>query len=287
LNLPTNQTVFFRDAEEIAAQIGDGALLGLPPDYSMPAMAVVHALIRRGARNLRLLGVPVLGLSADLLIGAGCVAEVESSAVSLGEAGLAPRFTDAVEKKLLKVKDATCPAIHSGLQATEKGVPFMPLRGVLGSDLVSRRPDWKVLENPFREKDPILLLPAIQPDIALFHARWADEAGNVWIGRRKELATIAHASKRCLVTFEELKPGDMLEDELLAPGVLSSVYVSGVARAERGAWPLSVAGVYGIDDAQLRRYAAAAKTRAGFEAYLDEFVRTGRAARLHDRAAGR
>jgi glutaconate CoA-transferase subunit A len=253
----------------------------------MPAMAEVHALIRRGARNLRLLGVPVLGLSADLLIGAGCVAEVESSAVSLGEAGLAPRFTDAVEKKLLKVKDATCPAIHSGLQATEKGVPFMPLRGVLGSDLVSRRPDWKVLENPFREKDPILLLPAIQPDIALFHARWADEAGNVWIGRRKELATIAHASKRCLVTFEELKPGDMLEDELLAPGVLSSVYVSGVARAERGAWPLSVAGVYGIDDAQLRRYAAAAKTRAGFEAYLDEFVRTGRAARLHDRAAGR
>jgi glutaconate CoA-transferase subunit A len=79
----------------------------------------------------------------------------------------------------------------------------------------------------------------------------------------------------------------MLEDELLAPGVLSSVYVSGVARAERGAWPLSVAGLYGIDDAQLRRYAAAAKTRAGFQAYLDEYVRPRRTARLHDRAAGR
>lgn len=270
--LASNDVQFFKDAAEIAAQIPDGAFLGLPPDYSMPAMAVVHALIRRKARNLKLLGVPVLGLSADLLIGAGCVAEVESSAVSLGEAGLAPRFTEAVEKKLIKVKDATCPAIHTSLQATEKGVPFMPLRGVIGSDLVALRPDWKIIENPLKEKDPILLIPAIQPDVALFHARWADEAGNVWIGRRKELATIAHASRRCYVTFEERRPGDMLEDELLAPGVLASVYVSGVAQAQRGAWPLSVAGVYGIDDAQLSRYAKAAKTQEGFQRYLEEFV---------------
>ena len=97
----------------------------------MPAMAVVHALIRRKAKNLKLLGVPVLGLSADLLIGAGCVAEVESSAVSLGEAGLAPRFTEAAERGEILIRDATCPAIHTGLQATEKGVPFMPLRGVI------------------------------------------------------------------------------------------------------------------------------------------------------------
>jgi glutaconate CoA-transferase subunit A len=288
VSLPSNRTAFLQDADAIAAGIPDGALLGLPPDYSMPAMAVVHALIRRGAKNLRLLGVPVLGLSADLLIGAGCVAEVESSAVSLGEAGLAPRFTEAAERGEIRIRDATCPAIHSGLQATEKGVPFMPLRGVIGSDLLNvRKNDWQVVDNPLRKNDPILIVPAISPDVALFHARWADEAGNVWIGRRKELATIAHASRRCFVTCEELRAGDMLEDELLAPGVLASVYVSGVARAERGAWPLSVAGVYGIDDAQLRRYAAAAKTRAGFDAYLDEFVRTGRAARLHDRAAGR
>lgn len=264
--------LFLKNAEEIASRIPDGAYLGLPPDYSMPAMAVVHALIRRKAKDLRLLGVPVLGLSADLLIGAGCVAEVESSAVSLGEAGLAPRFTEAVEKNLLKVKDATCPAIHTALQATEKGVPFMPLRGVIGSDLIGLRPDWKISENPFQEKDPILLIPAIQPDIALFHARWADEAGNVWIGRRKELATIAHASRACYVTYEELRPGDMLEDELLAPGVLTSVYVSGVARAKRGAWPLSVAGEYGIDDAHLSLYAKAAKTKEGFQRYLDEYV---------------
>ena len=267
--------MILRDAEAIAAEIPDGALIGLPPDYSLPAMEVVRALIRRRARGLKLLGVPVLGFSADLLIGAGCVAEVETSAVSLGEAGLAPRFTEAAQKGEIKIRDATCPAIHTALQAAEKGVPFMPLRGVLGSDLLSERADWKVLQNPFAEgADPILYVPAIAPDIALFHARWADEAGNVWIGRRKEVATIAHAAKRTLATFEELRAGDMLEDELLAPGVVAAVYVEAAAPARRGAWPLGVADAYDIDDEHLARYAKAARTREGFQRYLDEFVCT-------------
>ncbi len=216
---------------------------------------------------------PVLGMCADLLIGAGCVAEVESSAVSLGEAGLAPRFTEAAEKGEIKVRDATCPAVHTALQASEKGVPFMPLRGVLGSDLVKNRADWQVAQNPFSGgADPILYVRAITPDIALFHARWADEAGNVWVGRRRELATIAHAAKQTFVTYEELKAGDMLDDELLAPGVISATYISAVAPAERGAWPLAIAGVYDIDDAHLVNYAKAARTREGFQRYLDEFV---------------
>ena len=267
--------MILRDAEAIAAEIPDGALIGLPPDYSLPAMEVVRALIRRRARGLKLLGVPVLGFSADLLIGAGCVAEVETSAVSLGEAGLAPRFTEAAQKGEIKIRDATCPAIHTALQAAEKGVPFMPLRGVLGSDLLKHRNDWKVVNNPLNSgTDPILLVPAIQPDIALFHARWADEAGNVWIGRRKEVATIAHAAKRTLATFEELRAGDMLEDELLAPGVVAAVYVEAAAPARRGAWPLGVADAYDIDDEHLARYAKAARTREGFQRYLDEFVCT-------------
>jgi glutaconate CoA-transferase subunit A len=251
--------------EDLAALIPDGALLALPPDYSLVAMEVVRELIRKKARNLRLLGVPILGMSADLLIGAGCVAEVETSAVSLGEAGLAPRFTEAVEKGELEVKDATCPAIHTALQAAEKGVPFMPLAGIAQSDLVKERSDWKV-------QGEVVLVPAIRPDFALFHARWADEAGNVWVGRRRELATAAHAARNALVSYEEHRAGDMLEDELLAPGVISSIYIAATARAPRGAWPLGVAGVYGPDDTHLSQYAKAAKTREGFQRYLDEWV---------------
>jgi glutaconate CoA-transferase, subunit A len=232
-------------------------------------MATVCALIRRQARNLKLLGVPILGMSADLLIGAGCVAEVETSAVSLGEAGLAPRFTEAAEKGEIKVRDATCPAIHTALQAAEKGVPYMPIGGILGSDLLNQRKDWKV-------EGELVIVPALKPDVALFHARWADEAGNVWVGRRRELATAAHASRLTFVTYEEKREGDMLEDELLAPGVISSVYIAATAHAPKGAWPLGVAGVYAPDDTHLSQYAKAAKTREGFQRYLEEWVLTPR-----------
>ncbi len=274
--LPANETEFLADADAIAARIvgmGDGVQLALPPDYSLPAMAVVRALIRRRARGLRLLGVPVLGLCADLLIGAGCVDEVETSAVSLGEAGLAPRFTEAAERGAIRVRDATCPMVHAGLQATEKGVPFMPLRGVIGSDLVAQRGDWKVIDNPLAaQADPIIVAAAIRPDVALFHARWADARGNLWLGRRRELVTIAHAAKATYASYESMREGDMLEDELLAPGVLGSVYVTAVAPALRGAWPLGVVDEYAIDDAHIREYARMAKTREGFARYLDEFV---------------
>ncbi|HEX6530475.1 MAG TPA: CoA-transferase, partial [Burkholderiales bacterium] len=256
-------------AEDLAALIPDGALVAMPPDYSMVSMEIVRALIRRKARNLRLLGVPILGMSADLLIGAGCVAEVETSAVSLGEAGLAPRFTEAAEKREIKIRNATCPAVHTALQAAEKGVPYMPIGGILGSDLLKERTDWRV-------QGDVVLVPALRPDVAIFHARWADDAGNVWVGRRRELATAAHAAKNTFATYEEHRTGDMLEDEVLAPGVISAVYITGTAQAPRGAWPFGVPGVYGIDDAHVLAYARAAKTREGFQRYLDEWVLTPR-----------
>lgn len=259
--------------EAMAASVPDGALIAMPPDNSLPSVALAKALVRRGARGLRLLGVPVSGFATDLLIGAGCVAEVETSAVSLGEAGFAPRFTAALKAGTITVRDATCPAIHTMLQATEKGVPFMPLRGVIGSDILKNRPDWKVIDNPFGDGgDPILLLPAKQPDIAAFHAAMADSEGNVWTGRRRECATIAHASKRALVTVERMVEGNFLEDERLAPGTISATYVEAVAIAERGARPAALLDEYGFDAAYVAAYARAAKTDAGFAAWCAEHV---------------
>src|SRR2546430_1088689 len=90
-------------------------------------------------------------------------------------------------------------------EAVEKGVPFMPLRGLIGSDLLAYRDDWKVIDNPFGNNDPIVLLPAIKPDVALFHAALADREGNVWIGRDRELAMMAHAAARTVVTVEKIQ----------------------------------------------------------------------------------
>src|SRR5712691_3668185 len=135
--------------DQALAPITDGCVLAVPREQSGAAMAATRALIRRGVRRLHLIALPTTSLQADLLIGAGCVQSIETSAVSLGEFGPAPRFTAAVMAGTIRIKDATCPALHAGFQAAEKGVPFMPLRGLIGSDVLAHRADWKVVDNPF------------------------------------------------------------------------------------------------------------------------------------------
>lgn len=262
--------MMLQSPDALAALVPDGALLAIPPDNSLPSVAIAKALIRRGTKGLRLLGVPVSGFATDILIGAGCVAEVETSAVSLGEAGFAPRFSAALKEGRIRIRDATCPAIHAMLQAAEKGVPFMPLRGIVGSDILANRPDWMVVPNPFASdgEDPIVLLPARQPDFAIFHAAMADSEGNVWLGRRRECATIAHASKAALVTVERLVDGSFLDDERLAPGAISATYVTATAIAARGARPAALLDEYGFDAAYVSDYARAARTEEGFRAWL-------------------
>ncbi|HEX9465683.1 MAG TPA: CoA transferase [Alphaproteobacteria bacterium] len=264
--------------DQLAARIAPGLLVAIPPDYSGVPMAATRALVRRDAKDLRLIAVPTSGLQADVLIGASCVAELEAAAVTLGEFGLAPRFTAAIRSGTLRMRDTTCPAVHAALQASEKGVPFMPLRGLIGTDIMRNRADWKVGENPFAAGDPIVFLPAIRPDIALFHAAKADRQGNVWIGRRRELVTMAHAAERSLVTVEEIVDGSLLDDEVAAAGVIPGLYVEAIAAAPRGAWPLALPDAYPADDAEQLRYAEAARTEAGFRAWLDGFLNTRPAA---------
>lgn len=262
----------FQTVEELAARIPDGASVAVPADYSGCAMSAVRSLIRRGVGGLELIGVPQAGLQADLLIGAGCVATVEASAVSLGEYGQAPRFQQAVSSGLITIRDSTCPAIHAALQAAEKGLPFIPLRGILGSDVQAHRDDWRVIDNPFGEDDPILLLPAIQPDVALFHASAADRAGNVWIGVRRELMVMAHAARMTLVTVEEIGDDDLLADDRTAAGTIPALYVTAIAEARDGAWPIAMRGWYRADAEHLRLYAELARTADGFQRYLEQHV---------------
>jgi glutaconate CoA-transferase, subunit A len=266
---------------ELAASIPDGAKIALPPDYSGIAMAATRALLQRAkpVRDLHLVAVPSVGMQADMLIGAGAVARVEAAAVTLGEHGLAPRFMAALKSGEIEMLDATCPALQAGLQAAEKGIPFMPLRGIIGSDLLRVRPDWKVIDNPLAEsgvRDPIVILPAIKPDIALFHAAKADKHGNVWIGIRRELMLMAHASRATFVTVERIEDTDFLRDPNMAAGTIPALYISSLALAPNGAAPIGLVDCYAPDREALAAYAAAAKTTGGFAqwfaAYLDDRV---------------
>jgi glutaconate CoA-transferase subunit A len=260
------------DLAALAAAIPDGAQLAIPNDPFGVAMAATRELVRRRARDLRIVCVPTSGIQADVLIGAGCVAAIETSAVSIGEYGTAPRFAAAARDGSVQILDATCPAIHAGLQAGAKGLPFIPLRGLLGSDILAHRPDWKVVDNPFVAGDPVVVLPAIRPDVALFHAPRADRRGNVFVGRSRDLVTIAQASRASLVTVEEIVDDDLLEDAERAAGVIPALYVDRIAVAHRGAWPLALPGRYAADGAALGRYAQAARTREGFNAWATAWL---------------
>ncbi len=264
--------------EDALAPITDGCLLAVPREVAGVPMAATRALIRRGVRRLHLVALPTSSLQADLLIGAGCVETLETSAVSLGEFGLAPRFSAAIIAGSITMKDATCPALHAAFQAAEKGEPFMPLRGLIGSDILKHRPDWRVIDNPFGNDDPIVLLPALKPDVALFHAPFADGDGNIWIGRDRELAMMAHAAVKTVVTVEKLHDGNLLDDPILAAGTLGGFYVEAVAVVPRGAWPLALADHYPTDAAHLAEYARLATSAEGFATYIDRYVHAQRAA---------
>ena len=258
--------------EALAADIAPGQSLAIPTAVAGVSMAATAALIEAGARNLRLVCVPTSNMQADLLIGAGAVGEIETSGVSLGEAGGAPRFSAAVRAGSFALRDSTCPAILAGLLAAQKGVPFMPIAGIVGSDLLEVRPDWKVIDSPVGEPGKVVVVPAIAPDVALFHAPEADRAGNIRIGRHREVAAMAYASKKTFVTVERIVERNLLETEDSAAGVLPSLYVDKVALAPRGAWPLPLWDEYPVDDAEVARYAAMARSEEGFRAYLSGFL---------------
>ena len=176
----------------------------------------------------------------------------------------------------IRDRDSTCPALHAQLQATEKSVPFMPLRGIIGSDLYHNRKDWSVIDNPMKthskDDEKIVILPAVQLDVLIFHAAKADINGNVQIGRRRELATLAHASKKVYVTVEEIVNEDFFECELKASATLPSLYIDGISLSKNGAWPCGLTDYYDLDSEEMNKYAKAAKHQETFDAYMENFI---------------
>lgn len=270
-------TLFVNDVDTLAQRISDGASVSLNKgDEADVPMALAHALVRRGVRGLHVVTIPTCaypasGMLLDLLIGAGCVASVETSGVSLHELGAAPCFSRAVKAGHLRVIDATCPAVYAGLQAGVKGQPFAPLRGLIGSDVQRHRSDYKVIPNPFaphpeQTPDPIVLVPAINPDVAIFHAPLADREGNIWIGRDRDRLNVAHAARTVLVTVDAVQEGNLLQDPVMCAGVVASFHIDGICVAPNGCWPMHSDGSLDLD--AVRVYQAAAQSEDGLANYI-------------------
>jgi glutaconate CoA-transferase, subunit A len=254
----------FVDLEEAARLVPDGVELGVG---RLPPMALVRALVRRGARDLDLVSAPTGGLAKDLLIAAGCVRSIHTSGVDLAEYGLVPNFSRAVESGAVRVLDSTCPAMLMALQAGASGVSFSPVPGIFGSDLLEQRGDWKAIDDPYREGQ-VVLVPAVTPEVAILHGLRADPEGNVVTTIEFDDRLLAQASRRVVVTVEEVSAEatrSLAPDEQLIPGA----FIDLVARAPGGSAPVGCFGHWPDDDGAIRSYLSAAREPAAMQAWLD------------------
>lgn len=106
------------------------------------------------------------------------------------------------------------------LQAGASGVSFTPVPGLLGSDLLRRRTDFRVVDDPFRPGERVVLVPAIRPDVALLRGRRANAEGDVVIGTDTDDRLVAQASRHVVFAVAEVRPDATTRlgpDEQLVP----------------------------------------------------------------------
>jgi glutaconate CoA-transferase subunit A len=252
-------------------------------------MAVAYEIIRQGITDLHVY-MHSGGQALDLLVGAGCVRAVE---IAYGANGrFAPTcvcFRRAVERGQLLVEDYTNYQMTLRFLAGAMGVPFLPVRSGMGTDIVkrwgfdaemrrqdARLPNHKliVLDDPFAEDrpDPLVLVPAINPDVTVIHAQQADRQGTVRIGGLT-FADVeqARAAQHVIVTCEELVEPETLRAEP-ERNQLPFFVVDAVVQVPYGAHPTACYGFYDYDAQHLNTYRRLALDEGQFAAYLDEYV---------------
>lgn len=150
------------------------------------------------------------------------------------------------------------------------GVPYVPVLGLVGTDLLERRDDMVVAPDPFGEGKVTVVAKAMRPDVAVFHAHKADRHGNVSFGYPVEAVIIAEASAHVIVTAEEIV--DRLDERDALGTFMPSILVDTVVHAPFGAHPGGLTGRYAPDRAAMEEYVAAARSDDAFAEYLQRVV---------------
>ncbi|BFI74716.1 CoA transferase subunit A [Sulfurisphaera ohwakuensis] len=209
-------------------------------------MGFIYELVKSGAKNLGFVDrEPGFGL--EILLKYGVVRRVRAPMVTLEWFGIPPYFRRKVEQGEIEYLEDTCGAFIAGIRAGAFGVPFMPVKGIIGSDLVKLHEkvgSWKVIEDPFTN-EKIVLVKAIIPDVAIIHVHKADEEGNVEIlGPLYEDEYKAKAAKKVIITAEEIVPKSYFYGKR---PTINAEYVTAVIHLPRGAEPTSMFGLYDVD----------------------------------------
>lgn len=150
------------------------------------------------------------------------------------------------------------------------GVPYIPIRGLAGTDVFARRDDMMIAHNPFNADEKTVVAMAINPDVAICHAIKADKWGNAIFRHTGDEVLIAQASRRVIVTTEEIVDEVKVGDP--DGTFISSLNVTAVVHTPYGAHPAGVPGKYEMDREHIKEYIAAAKSQETFDAYLEKYV---------------
>jgi len=268
-----------RTLEELAALVHDGDVVAIGGGLSSrEPMALLRALLRRGAKDLTVVGA-AHGIDIDLLSAGGALARSAECYVGFEQDfGPAPNYRRALESGGVEMGDSCDYTLVQQLRAAIEGLPFMPMRSARGTGFEALHPEYRRMECPFTGEE-LLLVPALEPDVALLHAQYGDPAGNlVILGPPVADLLFARASRRVLATVEKIVPANELKelgDVEAAPYVrVPYFYVTAVCETNFGAHPTACYPFYAYDRRHTARYLnAARKGAASFRAdYLDVFV---------------
>lgn len=261
-------------AEAITRYVPDGSsiVLGTGLEGFIP-FGAGYEMVRRGKRHLCLIG-PISDILFDLLIGAGCVRKVVAAWVGNVSAGLGYNFRRAVEESNphpLEVEDHSNFTIALGLHAGALGIPFIPARTALGTDLQRRNPHLQEMTCPYTG-ERLVAVRAIRPDVAIVHVQRADGEGNchLW-GNLGITLDAVRASRTVIVTTEEIVSSDVIRSDPNRT-VIPGIFVSAVVALPWGAHPSPVVGYYNRDHSFFHQYHNHTKTREQFLGWLDEWV---------------
>ena len=264
--------VSMREAVRRYVPDGTSVLLGVALESLIPFSAG-HEIIRQGKRELTLVG-PISDMLFDQMIGAGCVARVVAAWVGNVSAGLGHNYRRAAERGepgRVEILDHSNLSVGLALLAAAWGVPYLPTRSLLGSDLLRTNPTLRVAPSPFGG-EPLALVPALQPDVAFVQVQRADEQGRAHCWGNLGLTETAVLAARAvvLVTEEVVAAEVILSDpnRILVPGAR----VAAVVHERGGAHPSPVQGHYNRDHAMYHEYHAASRDPDGFQAWLREWV---------------
>ena len=196
---------------EAAALIRDGDVVGLQggPTQCAP-MTLVREIIRAGRKDLRAVTLSG-GIALDWLAAAGCLSACTFAAVTMEHFGLCRAFRCQVEAGAIAVEELSETALFARLGAAARGLPFLPVRGLIGTDLLNVGNEaLRVIADPFGGP-PVVACRALPLDVAILHAHRADHAGNVGIDpgpRYPTMTTMPRAARRVIVTVERIVPDE-------------------------------------------------------------------------------